>query len=91
MSNTAPPRPLSAFDARGLRGVLTDIDDTLTHEGAIEPEALAALGALRERTDLAAIAEAVHALQVDPHAPVREALGDELWSAWGDALSRLAP
>ncbi len=50
-----------------------------------------ALGALRERTDLAAIAEAVHALQVDPHAPVREALGDELWSAWGDALSRLAP
>ena len=29
-------------------GVLTDIDDTLTHEGTIEPEALAALGALRE-------------------------------------------
>ena len=30
-----------------VRGVLTDIDDTLTHEGAIEPEALAALEALR--------------------------------------------
>lgn len=28
-------------------GVLTDIDDTLTHEGAIEPEALDALAALR--------------------------------------------
>ena len=32
---------------RAVSGVLTDIDDTLTHEGAIEPEALAALGALR--------------------------------------------
>jgi hydroxymethylpyrimidine pyrophosphatase-like HAD family hydrolase len=28
---------------RGLRGVLTDIDDTLTCDGAIEPVALAAL------------------------------------------------
>src|SRR5512139_1277078 len=28
---------------RGLRGVLTDIDDTLTAHGAIEPEALQAL------------------------------------------------
>lgn len=27
-------------------GVFTDIDDTLTHDGAIEPQALAALGAL---------------------------------------------
>lgn len=31
---------------REVRGVLTDIDDTLTHEGAIEPEALAALSDL---------------------------------------------
>ncbi|WP_298827956.1 HAD-IIB family hydrolase [uncultured Piscinibacter sp.] len=30
----------------GVAGVLTDIDDTLTHEGAIEPEALDALAAL---------------------------------------------
>lgn len=30
-----------------VAGVLTDIDDTLTHEGAIEPEALAALARLR--------------------------------------------
>ena len=45
-----PSRPLAdcpdaAFAA--VCGVLTDIDDTLTPEGAIEPEALAALGALR--------------------------------------------
>jgi len=46
MSNTAPPRPLSAFDARGLRGVLTDIDDTLTTDGRLEPDAYAALWAL---------------------------------------------
>jgi HAD superfamily hydrolase (TIGR01484 family) len=32
---------------RGLRGVLTDIDDTLTRDGAIEPVALDALHALR--------------------------------------------
>jgi HAD superfamily hydrolase (TIGR01484 family) len=31
-----------------LRGVLTDIDDTLTRDGAIEPEALAALHALAQ-------------------------------------------
>ena len=31
-----------------LAGVLTDIDDTLTRDGAIEPAALAALNALRE-------------------------------------------
>ena len=30
-----------------VAGVLTDIDDTLTHEGAIEPEALSALARLR--------------------------------------------
>ena len=33
--------------ARAVRGVLTDIDDTLTAEGAIVPEALAALAELR--------------------------------------------
>jgi hydroxymethylpyrimidine pyrophosphatase-like HAD family hydrolase len=52
-----PPRHLPAERLRplaelaparlaGLRGVLTDIDDTLTQGGAIEPEALAALHAL---------------------------------------------
>ncbi len=33
---------------RGVRGVLTDIDDTLTTAGAITPDALAALHALRQ-------------------------------------------
>jgi hydroxymethylpyrimidine pyrophosphatase-like HAD family hydrolase len=32
---------------RGIVGVLTDIDDTLTTEGAITPDALAALAALQ--------------------------------------------
>jgi len=32
---------------RAVRGVLTDIDDTLTRDGAIEPVALEALHALR--------------------------------------------
>ncbi|AEG91757.1 HAD family hydrolase [Ramlibacter tataouinensis] len=44
-------RPLAQWPPgprRGITGVLTDIDDTLTTEGAITPEALAALGALRE-------------------------------------------
>ncbi|HSI60465.1 MAG TPA: HAD hydrolase family protein, partial [Ideonella sp.] len=36
--------PIAAL--AGLRGVLTDIDDTLTRDGAIEPVALAALHAL---------------------------------------------
>ncbi|MGP1681330.1 MAG: HAD-IIB family hydrolase [Giesbergeria sp.] len=43
-------RPLSdwTLDARrGLVGVLTDIDDTLTTDGAITPDALDALGALK--------------------------------------------
>jgi hypothetical protein len=42
-------RPLSDLPAEvlaELRGVLTDIDDTLTRDGAIEAEALAALHAL---------------------------------------------
>ena len=47
---TSRPRPLSELSpelARSVRGVLTDIDDTLTRDGAIEPAALAALQALR--------------------------------------------
>ena len=43
-------RPLSSWpveDRRRVRGVFTDIDDTLTAEGAITPESLAALGALQ--------------------------------------------
>jgi HAD superfamily hydrolase (TIGR01484 family) len=39
-------KPVAALEARRLRrvrGVLTDIDDTLTSDGAIEPAALAAL------------------------------------------------
>ena len=44
------PRPLADCPREllaGLVGVLTDIDDTLTRDGAIEPEALAALARLR--------------------------------------------
>ena len=37
----------SAQDRAGVRGVLTDIDDTLTTEGAITPDALGALQRLR--------------------------------------------
>jgi len=51
MAPTQPsPAPLSNWPrtaCRGLAGVLTDIDDTLTTEGAITPDALAALAALR--------------------------------------------
>ena len=42
--------PLATLDAarlRSVKGVLTDIDDTLTRDGAIEPAALAALHDLR--------------------------------------------
>lgn len=47
-----PTRPLPLADCPAERlaavaGVLTDIDDTLTADGAIAPEALAALGRLR--------------------------------------------
>ena len=45
------PRPwaeLPAESARTVTGVLTDIDDTLTTEGAITPDALAALQRLRD-------------------------------------------
>ena len=46
----ARPAPLASLPgaaARAVRGVLTDIDDTLTRDGAIEPEALGALADLR--------------------------------------------
>lgn len=36
-----------AADRGGLRGVFTDIDDTLTTEGAVAPDVVSALGALR--------------------------------------------
>lgn len=45
-----PPTPWSHCPPDALRdvcGVLTDIDDTLTHNGQIEPPALQALGELR--------------------------------------------
>jgi hypothetical protein len=52
-------QPLSDMPAgvrAGLRGVLTDIDDTLTRDGAIEAEALAALHALsRARLPVVAV------------------------------------
>ncbi len=44
------PQPLSALPRgtwAGVHGLLTDIDDTLTRDGAIEPAALQALHALR--------------------------------------------
>ena len=43
-----PLQQLPASALRALRGVLTDIDDTLTHDGAIEPAALAALHGLQQ-------------------------------------------
>ena len=46
---STPARPLHEApleSLRHLRGVMTDIDDTLTRDGQIEPEALAALHAL---------------------------------------------
>jgi HAD superfamily hydrolase (TIGR01484 family) len=45
------PRPLAELGAGALQGVvglLTDIDDTLTRDGAIEPAALSALQALQD-------------------------------------------
>jgi HAD superfamily hydrolase (TIGR01484 family) len=50
MTNRDRVLPLSAMPLAalaGLRGVLTDIDDTLTTEGAITPDALHALARLR--------------------------------------------
>lgn len=59
MIDSPPSRPLDRHQARPLAelsdatlaplvGVMTDIDDTLTRDGAIEPVALAALHALAE-------------------------------------------
>jgi HAD superfamily hydrolase (TIGR01484 family) len=45
---TRPWAELPAESAHGVTGVLTDIDDTLTTEGAITPDALAALQRLRD-------------------------------------------
>ena len=45
-----PMHPLTHFPqdaAQNVLGILTDIDDTLTTDGAITPDALTALGALR--------------------------------------------
>jgi HAD superfamily hydrolase (TIGR01484 family) len=58
MAPFAAPRPLRELPPsalRALRGVLTDIDDTLTRDGAIEPAALHALQRLA-RAGLPAIA-----------------------------------
>jgi HAD superfamily hydrolase (TIGR01484 family) len=47
----ARPRPLAALPAgrlAGVHGLMTDIDDTLTRDGAIEPAALQALQALHD-------------------------------------------
>lgn len=44
----APLRELPASALRAVRGVLTDIDDTLTRDGAIEPAALHALQRLAQ-------------------------------------------
>jgi HAD superfamily hydrolase (TIGR01484 family) len=46
-AGSRPWAELPAADARRVRGVLTDIDDTLTTAGAITPEALDALAALK--------------------------------------------
>jgi len=46
-SRPLPLRRLPIAAARGVRGVLTDIDDTLTTGGAITPDALQALRSLR--------------------------------------------
>lgn len=51
-------KPLAAWPAAasaGLRGIFTDIDDTLTTDGAITPDALQALADLRA-ADLAVVA-----------------------------------
>lgn len=49
-----PLSDLSRADARRVRAVFTDIDDTLTSEGLLEPEAFAALWAL-SRAGLAVV------------------------------------
>ena len=49
--NILPSRPWAALPpaaARAVRGVLTDIDDTLTADGEVTPQALGALSALHD-------------------------------------------
>ena len=49
MTMGAPPRPLAEMSRavrKGIRGVLTDIDDTLTTRGRLTPDAYAALARL---------------------------------------------
>jgi HAD superfamily hydrolase (TIGR01484 family) len=40
-------QPLSGFDARGIRGVFTDLDDTLSTHGRLDPRAFDAMGRLQ--------------------------------------------
>ncbi|MCU0814612.1 MAG: HAD hydrolase family protein, partial [Burkholderiaceae bacterium] len=50
-SAASPPPPLAAAPAalwRTIDGVLTDVDDTLTSDGAVDPPALDALHALAD-------------------------------------------
>jgi hydroxymethylpyrimidine pyrophosphatase-like HAD family hydrolase len=42
-------RPLAELDARGIEGVVFDVDDTITREGVVERVAFDALWALRDR------------------------------------------
>ena len=48
-SRETSPRlaPLAEFDARGIRGVLTDLDDTLTTHGRLDPAAFTAMNRLQ--------------------------------------------
>ncbi len=51
MTTGAPPRPLAGMPLavrRGIRGVLADIDDTITTHGRLAPDAYAALARLKE-------------------------------------------
>jgi HAD superfamily hydrolase (TIGR01484 family) len=51
LSDPSTQRPLAAWPTAaraGIIGVLTDIDDTLTTEGAVTPDVLEALAALRD-------------------------------------------
>jgi HAD superfamily hydrolase (TIGR01484 family) len=46
-------RPVAELPCEGARGVVFDVDDTVTRDGVLEPEAFAALCALRARGMLA--------------------------------------
>lgn len=49
MSSMLPISDWPAGERRGIHGLFTDIDDTLTTEGAVTPDALDALARLKER------------------------------------------